>query len=249
LALAAICFSCAADADEVSVAVAANFAAPMQQIATAFARDTGHRAVLAFGSTGKLYAQIVHGAPFEVFLAADTRTPARLQAEGLAVTGTGFTYAVGRLALWSKNPGLIDQRAGVLRDGQFERIALADPKLAPYGAAALETLRSMGVEASVRSKMVQGESIAQAYQFIATENVALGFVALSQVYVEGRLREGSIWVVPEDLHAPIRQDVVLLDRGRENTAALSLLAYLRGPQARRIIEASGYALEQPADEP
>lgn len=231
-----------AQAGQVSVAVAANVTAPMQKIALAFAQDTGHQALLAFGSTGKFYTQIKNGAPFQILLAADDETPARLEKEGLAVAGTRFTYATGRLVLWSKTPGLVDDQGAVLRQGTFTHIALADPKLAPYGTAALQTLDQLGLTAALQARMVQGENIGQAYQFVATGNAALGFVALSQVMVQGRLVEGSAWVVPAHLHAPLRQDAVLLSSGKDNPAALALVAYLKGEKARAILRAFGYEL-------
>lgn len=227
-------------AGEVSVAVAANFTAPMQKIAQAFAQDTGHTALLAFGSTGKFYAQIQHGAPFQVLLAADDATPARLEKEGLTVAGTRFTYATGRLVLWSKRPGLVDSQGEVLRKGAFTRIALAEPKLAPYGAAALQTLEKLGLTAALQPRMVQGENIGQTYQFVATGNAALGFVALSQVMVEGRITQGSAWVVPAHLHSPLRHDAVVLATGKDKPTALALVAYLKGDKARAILRAFGY---------
>ncbi|MEA3394568.1 MAG: molybdate ABC transporter substrate-binding protein [Pseudomonadota bacterium] len=229
-------------AAEVSVAVAANFAAPMQKIAAAFEQDTGHKAILAFGSTGKFYAQIKNGAPFQMLLAADDETPARLDKEGLAVSGSRFTYATGKLVLWSAQAGLVDEKGEVLRTGQFERIAVADPKLAPYGAAAVETLTHLGLLKALQPRFVQGENIGQTYQFIATGNAALGFVALSQVMVDGRIARGSAWVVPAELHAPIRQDAVILGSGKDNPAAAALASYLRGDKARAIIRSYGYAL-------
>lgn len=229
-----------APAAEVQVAVAANFSAPMQRIAAAFAQDTGHRAVLAFGSTGRFHAQIRQGAPFQVLLAADEHTPARLEAEGLAQPGTRFTYATGRLVLWSRQPGRVDASGAVLRRGGFARLAIADPKLAPYGAAALEVLSRLGLLEALRPRLVQGENVTQAHQFVATGNAELGFVAASQVIAEGRPAPGSAWHVPADLHAPIRQDAVLLVPGRDQAAAIALLAYLRGERARAIVRASGY---------
>ena len=228
-------------AAEVSVAVAANFTAPMQKIAALFEQDTGHKAVLAFGSTGRFYAQIRNGAPFQVLLAADDETPARLEREGAGVAGSRFTYAVGRLVLWSRQPGLVDARGEVLKSGRFDKLALADPKLAPYGAAAMETMAALGVLEAVRPRFVQGESIAQTYQFVASENAQLGFVALSQVFADGRISSGSGWVVPPELHAPIRQDAILLDKGRGNPAATALLQYLRSDKARAIIRSHGYS--------
>lgn len=243
LALAASCLTGAiARAAEVKVAVAANFAAPMQKIATAFEQDTGHRAVLAFGSTGKFYTQIRNGAPFQVLLAADEETPARLEREGLAVSGSRHTYAVGRLALWSRLPGLVDEHGNVLRTAAFKHLALADPKLAPYGAAAVQVMQGLGLRALLAPRLVQGENIAQAYQFTATGNAELGFVALSQVLVDGKLKEGSMWLVPATLHAPLRQDAVLLKPGQSQAAAMALLAFLRGDKARALIRSHGYAL-------
>jgi molybdate transport system substrate-binding protein len=232
----------AARAAEVSVAVAANFTAPMQKIAAAFERATGHKAVLAFGSTGRFYAQVRNGAPFQLLLAADDETPARLVKEGFAVPGSRFTYAIGRLALWSATPGLVDARGAVLREGRFQRIAIADPRLAPYGKAAMETMDKLGATASLQPRLVQGESIVQAYQFVATGNAQLGFVALSQVMEDGRIGKGSAWVVPADLHTPIRQDAVVLAAGKDNPAAAALAAFLRSDAARAIIRAHGYEL-------
>jgi len=229
-------------AAEVSVAVASNFAAPMQKIAAAFEKDTGHKAVLAFGSTGKFHAQITNGAPFQVLLAADDETPQRLEREGFAMAGTRFTYAIGRLALWSRLPGRVDGKGDVLRVGGFAHIALANPKIAPYGAAAAEVLNGLGLTATLTPKFVLGENIAQTYQFVASGNAELGFVALSQVYLDGKLAAGSAWVVPATLHAPIRQDAVLLRAGKDSAAAAALLAYLRGDKARALIRASGYDL-------
>ena len=227
-----------AQAAEVQVAVAANFTAPMQKIAPLFEAETGHKAVLAFGSTGRFYAQIRNGAPFDLLLAADDETPARLEREGLGASRS--TYAIGKLVLWSKQPGLVDDRGEVLRSGRFDKIALADPKLAPYGAAAIEALTQLGVLDTLRPRIVQGENIAQTWQFVATENAQLGFVALSQVWADGKLKEGSAWRVPPNLHSPLRQDLILLNKGRNNVAATALLQYLRGDKARAIIEAYGY---------
>lgn len=229
-------------AAEVSVAVAANFTAPMQKIAAAFEQDSGHKVVLSFGATGKFYAQIRNGAPFQMLLAADDETPARLDKEGLTVPGSRFTYAIGKLVLWSAQTGLVDDQGAVLRTGHFERLAVADPKLAPYGAAAVETLSRLGLLQTLQPRFVQGENIAQTYQFVATGNAALGFVALSQVMVDGRITKGSAWLVPAELHTPIRQDAVILGNAKANAAAAALAAYLRSDKARAIIRAYGYAL-------
>ena len=238
LALLACC--AAARAGEVSVAVAANFSAPMQKIAQAFEQQTGHKALLSFGSTGAFYAQIRNGAPFQLLLAADDETPLRLEQEGLAVAGSRFTYAIGRLVLWSKQPGLVDGQGAVLRGGRFERLALANPRLAPYGTAAQETLTKLGLLAALRPRIVQGENIGQTYQFVASENAELGFIALSQVIADGRIAQGSAWIVPADLHAPLRQDAVLLAPGREQPAVQALLAFLKGETARAVIRSFGY---------
>jgi molybdate transport system substrate-binding protein len=227
-------------AGQVEVAVAANFTVPMQIVASAFERDTGHKALLAFGSTGNLYAQIRNGAPFQVFLSADDQTPAKLEQEGLAVSGTRFTYAVGRLALWSAKSGMVDDKGEVLNKGVYAHLAIANPKLAPYGAAAIEVLRQLGLFKSLQPKFVLGENISQTWQFVASGNADLGFVALSQVLKDGQLRGGSAWIVPGNLHAPIRQDAVLLVKGRNNAAAKALLAYLKSDKAKAIIRNFGY---------
>jgi molybdate transport system substrate-binding protein len=230
----------AISAAEVQVAVAANFTAPMQKIAAAFEKATGHQAKLAFGSTGKFYAQIKNGAPFEVLLAADDETPARLEQEGMAVAGSRFTYSIGQLALWSAKPGVVDDQGAVLRQGAFAHLAIANPRLAPYGAAAVETLTKLGLLPALQPKFVQGENIAQTFQFVATGNAELGFVALSQIYEGGKLKSGSAWIVPASLHVPIRQDAVILARGKDNPAAQALLKYMKEDKARAIIRAYGY---------
>ena len=227
-------------AAEVSVAVAANFAAPMQKIAQAFEQDTGHKAVLSFGSTGMLYAQIRNGAPYQILLSADDETPNKLEKEGLGLAGSRFTYATGKLVLWSKQPGFVDDKGEVLRTGKFERIAIANPKLAPYGAAAMETLGKLAILQQLQARIVQGDNIAQTYQFVATENAQLGFVALSQVFAEGKIAQGSGWIVPAGAHAPIRQDAILLTKGQDNAAALALMRYLRGERAKSLIRSYGY---------
>ena len=234
-------------AEEVTVAVAANFTAPMQKIAQTFEQDTGHKALLAFGATGKFYAQIKNGAPFAVLMSADDETPARLEKEGVAIAGTRFTYAIGRLALWSKNPLLVDDKGQVLLSNatdknSFKKIAIADPKLAPYGAAAIEVLGRMDALAKLTPKLVQGDSIGQAFQFVMTENAELGFVALSQISIDGRITQGSAWVVPQNLYTPLKQEAVLLPLGKNNAAALALMKYMRTDRAQAIIRAYGYTL-------
>ncbi len=239
-ALAAAALLPSAHAGEVSVAVAANFTAPMQRIAAQFEQDTGHKAVLSFGATGKFYAQIANGAPFGVLLAADDATPQKIAREGLGNGATRFTYAIGRLVLWSKQPGYVDAEGQVLRTGDWKHIAIANPKLAPYGLAAMQTLDKLGLAAQVQPRVVTGENIGQTYQFAASGNAPLGFVALSQVMENGQLREGSAWVVPATMHAPIRQDAIVLQRGQGNPAADALMQYLRGEKARAVIRAYGY---------
>jgi molybdate transport system substrate-binding protein len=230
----------AAAASDVQVAVAANFIAPMKEIAALFERDTGHRATLSFGASGKFYAQAKNGAPFEVLLAADDKIPAQLEADGLAVPGTRFTYAVGRLALWSPRPGVVDADGLVLKRPGSGHLAIANPRTAPYGAAALDVLGKLGLTGAFKSRLVQGENIAQAHQFVSTGNAALGFVAVSQIYRNGKLSSGSAWIVPGALHQPIRQDAVVLARAGANPAAHALARYLASDQARAIIRSYGY---------
>ena len=231
-----------ARADEVQVAVAANFTGPMQVIAVLFERDTGHKASLAFGATGKFYAQIANGAPFEVLLSADDETPARLVREGLAVTGTSFTYAIGKLVLWSTNPKLVDDKGEILKKGGFKHLAIANPKTAPYGAAAMQTMSKLGVVDSLKPLFVQGENIAQTHQFVSTGAAELGFVAYSQVIKNGQVGSGSGWVVPGNLYDPIRQDAVILSKGKDKPAAKALLNYMKGQKARDVIKSFGYEL-------
>lgn len=230
-----------AHAAEVQVAVAANFTAPMQKIAALFEQDTGHKAVLSFGATGKFYAQIANGAPFGVLLAADDTTPEKIGKEGLGIGATRFTYAIGQLVLWSKQPGYVDAEGKVLAKSDWKHIAIANPKLAPYGLAAMQTLDKLGLTAQVQPRVVTGENIGQTYQFAASGNAPLGFVALSQVMEDGKLREGSAWVVPAGMHEPIRQDAIVLKPGQGNEAAAALMQYLRGDKARAIIKSYGYS--------
>lgn len=229
-------------ADQVQVAVAANFTAPAKLIAEAFKQETGHDALLAFGSTGKLYAQIKNGAPFDVLLAADAMTPSKLADEGAAVADSRFTYALGKLVLWSASPGVVDDQGAMLRQGGFQHLSIANPKLAPYGAAAVAVLADLKLTDALGPKLVEAENIAQAYQFVASGNAQLGFVALSQVMQDGKITKGSAWIVPESLYPPIRQDAVLLDKGKGNPAAIAWLDYLKGDAARAVIASFGYGL-------
>ncbi|MEG5266121.1 molybdate ABC transporter substrate-binding protein [Pseudomonas sp. JDS28PS106] len=232
----------AALADEVQVAVAANFTAPIQAIAKDFEKDTGHKLVASFGATGQFYAQIRNGAPFEVFLSADDTTPAKLENEGVTVKGSRFTYATGTLALWSAKPGYVDDKGEVLKGQSYQHLSIANPKAAPYGLAATQVLDKLGLTQATRSRLVEGQSISQAYQFVSSGNAELGFVALSQIYKDGKLTRGSAWVVPAELHDPIRQDAVILDKGKDNPAAQALVDYLKGPKAGEIIKSFGYQL-------
>ncbi|WP_409281116.1 molybdate ABC transporter substrate-binding protein [Pseudomonas defluvii] len=241
LALLTAVVTSSAWADDVQVAVAANFTAPIQAIAKEFEKDTGHRLVTAFGATGQFYAQIKNGAPFEVFLAADDTTPAKLEAEGDTVKGSRFTYAIGTLALWSAKEGYVDAKGNVLKQNQFQHLAIANPKAAPYGLAATQVLQKLNLTDATRAKLVEGQNITQAYQFVATGNAELGFVALSQIYQEGKITRGSAWVVPAALHEPIRQDAVILAKGKDNPAAQALVDYLKGPKAAAVIAAYGYS--------
>lgn len=227
-------------AGEIKVAVAANFTAPMQKIAAAFENETSHKAVLSFGSTGKLATQIRNGAPFEVLLSADDSTPVKLVDEGLALASSRFTYAVGQLVLWSAEPGVVDAQGAVLAGIPQGKLAIADPRLAPYGAAAVQVMTQLGRIDALRPHWVTGENIGQTFQFVKTGNAALGFVALSQVMVDGKISSGSAWVIPPKLYDPIRQDAVLLKTGENNPAATALMRYLRSDSARQVIRAYGY---------
>ncbi len=226
------------------VAVAANFSKPMSEIAAGFEKATGHSANLSFGSTGKFVSQIENGGPFEILLAADEKSPEKLIKDGYAVSGSQFIYAMGKLVLWSATAGYVDEKGEVLSSGNFKHLALADPKLAPYGAAAIEVLNDLKLQDKLQPLIVQSENIAQAYQFISTGNAELGFVALSQVFENGKIINGSAWIVPAQLHAPIKQAAVLLNNGIENPAATELLVYLKSAPALEVIKKYGYDLAQ-----
>ncbi|MFO2464322.1 molybdate ABC transporter substrate-binding protein [Pseudomonas sp. 15FMM2] len=231
-----------AQADEVQVAVAANFTAPIQAIAADFKKDTGHTLVAAYGATGQFYAQIKNGAPFEVFLSADDTTPQKLENEGASIKGSRFTYAVGTLALWSSKAGYVDVNGEVLKKNAFRHLSVASPKTAPYGLAAAQVLAKLGLTEQVKDKIVEGQNITQAYQFVSTGNAELGFVALSQIYKDGKVSSGSAWIVPGQMHEPIKQDAVILNTGKDNPAAQALVDYLKGPKAAAIIKSYGYQL-------
>lgn len=236
--LSVLLVSAPARAGETLVAVAANFTDAAREIGAAFTAATGHDVRYSFGPTGQLFTQISQDAPFEVFLAADQARPEKAEADGHAVPGSRFTYAVGRLVLWSADADLIDGTAAVLDGSAFHHLAIANPATAPYGAAAVEVMRALGLEAALQPRLVEGKSISQAHQFVATGNAELGFVALSQVVAD---QTGSRWMIPRDLYAPIRQDAVLLQAGADNEAARAYLAFLKGPEAATIIETYGYA--------
>ncbi len=227
-------------AEDITLAVAANFTAPMKLLAAEFEKDSGHKVVASYGSTGKFYAQIKNGAPFQILLAADEEIPAKLVKENVGVGGSQFTYAVGKLVLWSAKPGLVDSAGAVLKKGDFAHLALADPKLAPYGAAGLETLKALGIYEALQPKVVTAENITQAFQFVSSGNAELGFVALSQVLKDGRI-EGSSWLVPENLYTQIRQDAVILEPGKGRAAVEALMKFLKGDKAKAIIKSFGYA--------
>lgn len=229
-----------AQAGEASVAVAANFAGPLAKIAEGFTAATGHTLKVSSGATGKFYSQIISGAPFEVLLAADVETPRKLIAEGHGVAGSSVTYAIGKLVLWSAQPGYVDDQGAVLTAGSYAHLAIANPKIAPYGRAGVEVLKARGLNNAIAPRLVTAESIAQAYQFVATGNAELGFVALSQVAVPGKPVTGSYWLVPPTLYGEIRQDAVLLKTGEKNPAAAALLAYLKSPAAQAVIQSYGY---------
>ena len=225
-------------AEEVQVAVASNFTAPIKTIAADFEQQTKHKVLLSFGATGKFYAQIKNGAPFDVLLAADDVIPKKLEQEGAAIVGSRFTYAIGRLVLWSAQDNFVDPN--VLQRGNFQHLALASPKLAPYGAAAIDVLTHLSLLKPLESKFVQGENISQAFQFISSGNAELGFVALSQVYLNGNLKSGSAWIIPDKYYSPIRQDAVLLTSAKDKAAAQAFMSYLKTPKAKAVMSAYGY---------
>jgi molybdate transport system substrate-binding protein len=239
VAFAAAVIPGASQAADVNVAVAANFTEPAKQIAQAFESKTGHKAILSFGATGQFYTQMTQGAPFQLFLSADQATPKKLAAEGLAVADTLFTYAIGKLVLFSKDADLVKGEQ-VLRGGKFNKIALANPTTAPYGAAAIEVMKALRVHDNLSSKFVQGNNINQTFQFVDTGNAELGFVALSQVIER---QGGSRWIVAQNLYTPIRQDAVVLKTGAGNEAARAFIAFLKTPEAVAVIDKFGYATE------
>jgi molybdate transport system substrate-binding protein len=236
---AALAISAQAMAGQTNIAVAANFTDAAKEIAAAFKAKTGHEAVLSFGATGALYTQITQAAPFEVLLSADAEHPKKAIDGGLGVADSRFTYAIGKLVLWSKNPDLVKGEE-TLKSGGFTKLSIANPALAPYGAAAIETLKALKLDEAVQPKIVQGNNIAQTFQFIDTGNAELGFIALSQLTGKS---DGSRWIVPQTLYKPIRQDAVLLKKGASNEAATAFMTFIKGAEARAIIEKFGYAID------
>ena len=229
----------AAWAEDVQVAVAANFTKPMEKIAADFEQATGNKVVSSFGATGKFVEQIKNGAPFQVLVSADQKSPIKLETEGLAVTGTRYTYAIGKLVLWSPQAGFVDDKGEVLKKGNFQHLSIADPKVAPYGKAAMKVMTKLNVIDALQPKIVQGDSIAQAKEFVSSGNAELGFVALSQVIKE---KEGSSWIVSPDLYSPLYQDVVLLKTGENSAAAKAFVNYLQSEAAQAVIKDYGYEL-------
>lgn len=229
-------------AAEARVAVAANFAEPIKAIAAVLEKTTGHQLRVTLGATGKLYAQIRNGAPFDVLLAADTRTPDALEKDGLVLPGSRFTYATGKLVLWSAQVGRVDGKGAVLQAADLGKVAYAAPKVAPYGAAAVEVMERLGLAAALKPKLVQGESIGQTFGFVHTGNADVGFVALSQVLEGGQLKRGSMWVVPQTLYGPIQQDAVVLKKAASNEAALALVKLLKSPNIKDLIRSYGYGV-------
>ena len=229
-----------AQAAEIKVAVASNFANVLKEIAVEFQKDTGHQLAITPGATGKFYAQISNGAPFDVFLSADDETPRKLAQEGKANASSQFTYAIGRLALWSPNPEMVDKNADILKTDKFKFIAIANAKVAPYGQAAVQTMQKLGVLAKIEPRVVQGESIAQTYQFVSTGNTQLGFVALSQIFEHGKIKTGSAWIVPEEMHEQLKQDAVILQACKQTSVCQDLMDYLKSDKAKKMMASYGY---------
>ncbi len=227
-------------AGQVHAAVASNFNAAFDELAARFSQNSGHELLASLGSSGKLYAQIINGAPYQIFLSADIERAQRLEAQGYAVAGSRYTYAIGRLVLWSVRPAYVDAAGVVLKDGAYTHLALANPKIAPYGMAARQVLERFGLWSSLQGKLVIGENIAQTLHFISSGNAPLGFVALAQAQA---LSGGSWWLVPQELYEPIAQQAVLLQTGADNPAAKQFMDYLRSDEAKTIIRRHGYAVE------
>ncbi|MCG8312136.1 MAG: molybdate ABC transporter substrate-binding protein [Pseudomonadales bacterium] len=229
-----------AHAEDIKIAVASNFTFAMKALVNQFETETEHRVIVSYGSSGKIFAQIQHGAPFQAFFSADQAKPVALEKSGYAVSGSRFTYATGALALWSRSENLVDQHLTVLHNGNFNKLALANPKLAPYGLAAMEVLQHLGLVDSTRSKWVKGENISQTYQFVATGNAEVGFIALSQLRAKNNNLKGSYYIVPSELYSAIHQDAVLLQNGKDSKAVADFLSFIKSNQANKIIQSYGY---------
>ena len=230
-------------AETALISVASNFSGAFEELKQVFEMESGHLIETVFGSSGRFFAQINNGAPFHAFLSADQEKPDALQKAGLVVEDSRFTYALGKLVLWSSQSNLVDSSGQVLKQNNFRRLAIANPRLAPYGIAAMEVLENLDLASGIQGKIIQGENIAQTYQFVSTGNVELGLVAFSQVYQQDRIVSGSSWIIPDDLYNPVRQDAVLLRRGANNQAAIAFLKFIRSEAGRAIIESFGYQLE------
>jgi molybdate transport system substrate-binding protein len=242
VSLAGIFLAAPVQAEDIHIAVAANFTVPINKLAADFEKETGYKLMLTIGSTGRFYAQIKNGGPFDILMAADDETPKKLEQEGFGVAGSRFTYATGKLVLWSPKPGFVDAKGEVLKKGGFSHLAVANPKLAPYGLAAIDTLKSLGLHDALQPKLVFGENIAQTYQFAASGSAELGFVALSQVMENGKLKSGSAWMVPATMHSPIRQDAILLVNGKGKEAANAWMRYLKSDKAKEVVRRFGYGV-------
>ncbi|MHB1239580.1 MAG: molybdate ABC transporter substrate-binding protein [Gammaproteobacteria bacterium] len=247
LVLSALGITAAVQAQPVQVAVAANFIGTAHALAAAYQAAGGAPVRLSLGSTGQLYAQIRNGAPFDVFLSADARRPRLLEAQGLAVAGSRYTYALGRLVLWSADPKEVDPHGRVLAHGAFRHLAIADPRTAPYGAAARQVLRRLGLWKRLQPRLVRGENIVQTFQFVASGAASLGFVAGSELTPARTRPTGSKWVVPAALYPPIRQQAVLLRHGAHRRAPRAFLAYLQSDAGRAIILRHGYGVPDTAE--
>ncbi len=240
--MAALGLTGPAMAAEINIAVATNFAAPVKVIIANFERQTDHRVWLTLGSSGRFYAQITQGAPFDIFLSADQVKPKALEVRGFALPHSRFTYATGRLVLWSAKAGLVTGNEDILKQNNFNKLAMANPRLAPYGAAAREVMQALGLYDALSPKLVQGENIAQTYQFVATENADLGFVSLSQIISDAKTPTGSLWIIPDHLHKAIHQDAIILKSAENNPAARDFVRYLQSESVRKIIRDFGYRL-------
>lgn len=238
--LVAVLLVSTASANQVTIAVASNFSAPAKAIAKAYEGESGYKVQLVIGSSGVLYAQIKSGAPFHVFLSADTIKPATLIEDNLAVSGSLYTYTTGTLVLWSATIGMVDQNGQVLRKGKFNHLALANPKFAPYGVAAAQVLKHLEYDELLQTKLVQGANIAQTFQFVQSGNAELGFISLSQIMAIEPHKRGYFWAVPTDLYDPIHQGAVLLAKGKNNKPAIDFLHFLQGKQAQKIMRNYGY---------